>query len=117
MDPNIYKVIHLAAVIILFGALGASIYTSSNKDNKLAGILHGISLLLILISGFGLIARIWDSQWQWWMFIKMAIWLLLGGAYTLGKKRLISENTAFGIVLGLGILAVILGNAPYLGWG
>jgi hypothetical protein len=117
MDPNIYKVIHLAGVIILFGALGASIYTSSNKDNKLAAILHGISLLLILVSGFGLIARIWGSQWQWWMFVKMAIWLLLGGAYTLGKKRLISENTTFGIVLALGILAALLGNWPYLSFG
>lgn len=114
MDPDIYKVIHLAGVIILFGALGAGVYTSSNKNNKLAGILHGISLVLILVSGFGLLARIWGNQFTWWIILKLVIWLALGGSYALAKKRLLPENTAFAIILGLGVLAAILGNIPYL---
>lgn len=114
MDPDIYKVIHLAGVVILFGALGAGIYTSSNKDNKLAGVLHGISLVLILVSGFGLLAKIWDNQFTWWIILKLIIWLLLGGSYALAKKRLLTENTAFAFILGLGVLAAILGNIPYL---
>lgn len=113
MDHTIYKVIHLAAIISLFGALGASIYAPSNKNGKLAGILHGVSLVLILVSGFGLIARIWGNEWHWWMFAKMAIWFLLGGSYALAKKRILAENTAFAFILILGILAVILGNFPY----
>lgn len=114
MDPTTYKVIHLAAVIILFGALGAGIYAPSNKNSKLAGILHGISLLLILVSGFGLVAKIWGNQFHWWTYAKIVIWLLLGGSYALAKKRILTENTAFAIVILLGILAVILGNIPYL---
>ena len=114
MDPDIYKVIHLAGVIILFGALGAGVYTASSKDNKLAGMLHGISLVLILVSGFGLVAKMWGNQFTWWVIAKLVIWLLLGGSYTLAKKRLLPENTAFAFILGLGILAAILGNIPYL---
>lgn len=114
MDPDIYKVIHLAGVIILFGALGAGVYTASSKNNKLAGALHGISLVLILVSGFGLVAKIWENQFTWWIILKLLIWLLLGGAYTLAKKRLLPENTAFAFILGLGVVAAILGNIPYL---
>lgn len=114
MDPDIYKVIHLGGIIILFGALGAGVYTASSKDNKLAGILHGISLVLILVSGFGLVAKIWDNQFTWWVIAKIVIWLLLGGSYTLAKKRLLPENTAFAFILGLGVLAAVLGNIPYL---
>ena len=114
MDPVIYKIIHLAGVIILFGALGAGVYTASSKDNKLAGILHGIALVLILVSGFGLVARIWGNEFTWWILAKMVIWLLLGGSYALAKKRLLPENTAFAFILGLGVLAAILGNISYL---
>lgn len=114
MDPDIYKVIHLAGVIILFGALGAGVYTASSKNNKLAAALHGISLVLILVSGFGLLARLWGNQFTWWIVLKLLIWLLLGGSYALAKKRLLPENTAFAFILALGIIAAILGNIPYL---
>ena len=116
MDPSvIYKILHLTGVIILFGSLGASIYTPSSKNNKLAAILHGISLLLLLVSGFGMLARLYGGQFHWWMIAKLVIWLCLGGSYALAKKRLLPENTAFAIILGLGILAAILGNSPALG--
>ncbi len=115
MNPVIYKILHLVSVVILFGALGAGIYTSSNKNNKLAGILHGISLVILLVSGFGLLATVWSNQFTWWIAVKLVIWLLLGGSYALAKKRLLSENTAFLFVIGLGATAVILGNVPYLG--
>lgn len=114
MDPVIYKIIHLGSVIILFGALGAGVYTASSKDNKLAGILHGISLVLILVSGFGLLARIWGTEFHWWVILKVVIWLLLGGSYALAKKRLLPENTAFAFILGLGVIAAVLGNIPYI---
>ena len=114
MNPVIYKIIHLASVIILFGALGAGVYTNSNKNNKLAAILHGIALVLILISGFGLLASIWDNQITWWIVAKLVIWLALGGSYALAKKRLLPENTAFAFILGLGVVAAILGNVAYL---
>ena len=114
MDPDIYKVIHLSGVIILFGALGAGIYTPSSKGNKLAGALHGISLLLIIVSGFGLVAKIWSNQFTWWIILKLIIWLALGGSYALAKKRLLPEHTAFAIIIGLGIAAAFLGNVAYL---
>ncbi len=114
MNPVIYKIIHLASVVILFVVLGAGVYTSSNKSNKLAGALHGIALVLILISGFGLLAKIWDNSWHWWVIAKLVIWFLLGGSYALAKKRLLPENYAFLGIMGLGVLAAILGNIAYL---
>lgn len=115
MEPSvIYKIIHLSGVIILFGALGAGVYTASSKNNKLAGILHGISLVLILVSGFGLVVRVLANEFTWWVIAKLIIWLLLGGSYALAKKRLLPENTAFAFILGLGVLAAILGNIRYL---
>jgi len=78
-----YKVIHIFGVIFLFLSLGAYLMLSSNKvetGRKLAGISHGIAAFIILLGGFGLLARLGFSSmssWPSWIWIKLAIWLVL----------------------------------------
>lgn len=88
-----YKVIHLAGVFILLISLGGLIVNravSGNGENswkKHLTILNGISLVLILIAGFGLLARLGVS-WPWpgWIYAKVAIWLAFGAGTVLVKK-------------------------------
>ena len=56
MSYEIYKLIHLFAIISLFLSIGALLSYSGNKKQIM--ILHGLAGLILFISGFGLIARL-----------------------------------------------------------
>lgn len=66
---------------------------------------HGIGLLLILISGFGLISKKYGNQFQTWMYVKLAIWLALGGCIVLIKRKKVTGFAAWILLLSLGAAA------------
>ena len=94
MSLAAYKVLHILGILFTFIALGGLLLASRTggervQDRKLAGMLHGIGLVIILVSGFGALARIGMSNpgiWPLWMWIKVVVWLLLGAALVLIKR-------------------------------
>ena len=108
MTPQFYNFIHLAGVMLLFTAFGAVILNSSPRYNKAASILHGVSLLLIFISGMGLLGKLQLMGLKFWI-AKVVILILLGGALTLAKKKMLHPPVSLSIVLGLGFAAAYLG--------
>lgn len=84
MDLSTYKIIHLVAAMILFFAfggltLGARLANGRNfAHRQIYSILHGAGLLLLLISGFGQIAKLGVSGWPPWIILKITIWFLFG---------------------------------------
>ncbi|MCI0454804.1 MAG: hypothetical protein L0Y68_07400 [Candidatus Dadabacteria bacterium] len=78
-----YTVIHILGIMLLLLSLGAYLILSMNKSvkgKKLAAITHGIAILIILVAGFGLLARIGYmsvNNWPLWAWLKLAIWLIL----------------------------------------
>ncbi len=105
MDPLILKTLHLAGVIGLFTSLGASLLAGSGK--KGASILHGISLVLILLVGFALLHK--PPMHQYWWMVKLGLWLFIGLAPALAKRKVLPAS----IVLILCILAAV--TAAWLG--
>lgn len=105
MDPLLLKTLHLAGVFALFASLGATMLGGSQK--KSASALHGISLLLILLIGFAMLKKPPMDQ-QWWM-AKLGLWLFIGAAPVLAKKKILQPS----IVLTLCLVAAIA--AAYLG--
>lgn len=87
-----YKILHLFGIFLLFAALGAITLRSAQgtaERSRLAGISHGVALILILVSGFGLLARLGLSHdWLWpaWVWLKLLVWLLLGAALVLVRR-------------------------------
>ena len=94
MSLAAYKVLHVLGILFTFIALGGLLLASRTggervQDRKLAGMLHGIGLVIILVSGFGALARIGMSNpggWPLWMWIKLVVWLALGAALVLIKR-------------------------------
>lgn len=93
-----YKVVHILGVLFLFTALGsllAAAWPSGNAAGagplrKRAGLTHGLALVLVLVSGFGMLARLGSSApgvWGLWVWLKLLTWLLLGAALTLIRKQ------------------------------
>jgi cytochrome bd-type quinol oxidase subunit 2 len=90
MSYEVYKVLHLLGILTLFCALGGAVvlaFTGTADEQprarKLLMILHGIALVVIVVAGFGLMARkgiVHGSGWPSWIYGKFAIWLVLGAA-------------------------------------
>ena len=105
MDYLMLKTLHVAAVIGLFTSLGATLLAGSGK--KSASILHGISLLLILLVGFAMLKKPPMDQ-SWWM-IKTGLWLFLGLAPVLAKRKVLPAWLVLVLSLAAAVTAAWLG--------
>lgn len=110
MDPTIYKIIHFAGIIVLFTGIGALINADAKRPAALRGpaMLHGIGILLILVSGFGLSAKT-EIGFPVWMVIKLVILLTLGGMIAIIKRRVLPAPVLYLLAIVLGGLAAYLG--------
>ena len=113
MSYQLYKVLHILAVLLTFVALGGMTLRSfgradsDNDGSKLAGATHGVALALILITGFGMLARL-GLGFPTWVWLKVAIWLLIGASIAL-IRRLPNQAIVFWFALPLlGSLAAYL---------
>lgn len=105
MDYLTLKTLHLLSAFALFGALGAILLVSAKP--KIASILHGISLIGLLLAGFAMLRKPPMDQ-AWWM-VKSGLWLVLGMAPFFAKKRYLHPTLLFVIALAAAGLAAWLG--------
>ena len=109
-----YKFIHIIGVIFLFLSLGAYLMLSSNKvetGRRLAGITHGIAAFIILLGGFGLLARLGISSasgWPLWVWVKLAVWVILAVVIVLIKRRPELRTLLWFIIPILGAVAAYM---------
>lgn len=93
MSYEVYKVLHLISIFFFIAGIAITFMLSDNpKFNK---IVTGITSLLILVGGMGLLARIGISMKELptWVILKMTIWLVLAIAAPVLGKRLQSKKT------------------------
>lgn len=93
---ELYKVIHLVGVLVLFSVLGGAMVhainggtASTNAARRAMTVLHGTGLLVILVAGFGLVARLdlLSGGVPGWVIGKLVIWLLAGLLLTVPRQR------------------------------
>lgn len=121
MNYETYRLVHFAGIFILLFAFG-SLFTG-DKTTKGAAIGHGIGLLLILLGGFGMQAKLKDAyqiiygtSFPTWMILKIVIWVILGGAMVLAKRRIIKGLCAWVLIIALALASAYLAyNKPAMG--
>lgn len=91
MSPTTYKILHILGLLMAFGALGGLTIQSmlgneDRKARKLIAIAHGIGLVILLVSGFGMMAKLDLSYGSAWVWIKVGIWVLVGGLIALIRR-------------------------------
>lgn len=81
MSYELYRVLHIIGIVLLFTSLGALAAIGGRTDDRLrkfAAIIHGVAVAVILIAGFGLLARLeMFGGFPAWIWIKLGIWLTL----------------------------------------
>ncbi len=79
-----YKILHLVAILFLFTSLGSLAVLGQSADarlRKLASIVHGVSAAVILVAGFGLLARLgFFGKIPTWAWLKVGLWILLAAS-------------------------------------
>ena len=59
---------------------------------------HGVALVIVLVAGFGMIARLgMGGGWPLWVWLKLVIWLVLGAATVFVRKA--GESAGWLLVL------------------
>jgi len=114
LSYNAYKLIHLIFILLLFFSLGAYLILSrmgTLRARRLAAITHGISTVIILVSGFGLIAKLGIGSfesWPAWLWVKLAVWLLLALVMAVIKRVPSLTAVLWFVIPALGALAVFM---------
>ena len=99
------KTLHVAGVIGLFTSLGATLMAGSAR--KSGAILHGVSLVLILLVGFAMLKKPPMDQ-SWWM-VKTGLWFFLGAAPVLAKRKVMAPWLVLTLSIAAGVAAAWLG--------
>lgn len=86
MTPTTYYLIHLISLFVLFGYTFYA-FAAPAETRKKVLIITGIASVLVFISGFGLVAKLYQNQFQGWMFVKMGAWLGLAALAGFGYRR------------------------------
>lgn len=106
-----YHILHLVAVMILFAGTGTALAAADNVTSRKCGaILRGIALLLLLVTGFGLLAKLnLMKSVPLWAWLKVVIWIIAAVLPVFVKRKMIAGTFAVTIALVLGAVAACLG--------
>ncbi len=117
MSPEFYKILHLIGLICLFAGIGGFLtYGNAQAPRiKMVAILHGVGLLLLLVSGFGMQAK-YGHGFPFWIILKIILFLGLGALLGLAKSGKLTPRNAVIIGLALGFLAAYAGLFGKFGW-
>lgn len=107
MPYEVYKLIHFSSIFLSLTTLALALV--GNLKDRWIKVMSGMSGLLILVSGMGLLARVGVSHGEafpLWVKGKFLFWMILaiGGPITI--RRLKSKRTpAFFMFIGVAISA------------
>lgn len=109
MSLAFYHLAHLVglmAVFIGFGCLMGDVRSRSAMK------WHGIGLIISLISGFGMLAKLHIfSTMPTWVWVKIALWLVLGYLPVLARRGKLSPSRT---ALLAALIGLVLGGMGYL---
>lgn len=114
MSIQTYHFLHLIGLILVFIGFGGLL---SSEGARKAMKWHGIGLIISLVSGFGMLAKMSKGlpegapslYTQHWVIVKLALWLVLGFLPVLAKRRVLSAQVVVLIAILIGAVLAYLG--------
>ncbi|MCA9682632.1 MAG: hypothetical protein KC457_10585 [Myxococcales bacterium] len=95
MSYQFYNLLHILGIVLVFMAIGGWAFHGINggtkESNKARGLLaatHGIGVLLILVAGFGMLAKMGGSNmFPGWIHPKLLIWVLVAASPAIFNRK------------------------------
>jgi hypothetical protein len=113
-----YNVVHIVGIVLVMSALGGSALhainggtRATNRARGLVAALHGAGVLLILVGGFGMLARLGfrhGANFPGWLWVKLAVWAAVAGLLFLVGRRPALARPAYLALPLLGGLAAYM---------
>src|SRR4051812_47914796 len=116
MSYEFYRVLHLLGIFMVLLAMGAVTFhvtaggtKANNPRRALLAATHGLGVLITLIAGFGLLARLGISaDVPLWAWMKLGIWLVFGVGMTLVYRMPSAAKVLWFIWILLAVAAATL---------
>lgn len=97
MSPLVYYILHVASLLALTGGIFYG-FAGAPGTRKTVMIVTGIASVLLLVSGFGLLAKIHANQFHTWVIVKLVAWLGLSALAGIGYRKRDQAGLFMGIV-------------------
>jgi hypothetical protein len=114
MSYEFYRLIHFLGLFMVFSALGGQFVAAMNSGDAKArpgrtwiAIFHGLGLVLALVAGFGMLAKL-QIPMGGWVMVKLVAWLVLGGMGAIAARKRSLSGVLWGITIALGLLGAYL---------
>lgn len=106
MSPQVYYILHLVSLLALTGGVFYG-FAGAPSTRKTVLIVTGIASLLMLISGFGLLAKLHGNQFSTWVIVKLVAWLGVSALAGIGYRKRDQAGLFMGII-GLLLFVALL---------
>ena len=113
-----YKLVHLFGIILTFVMLGAitlhaatGAAKSTNPLRRSVTALHGVGAFLILLGGFGMLARLGvmhSSGFPGWLWVKIGVWVVVAALVILPYRKPSLARPLLFVLPLLGVLAAYM---------
>ncbi|MCK6598713.1 MAG: hypothetical protein L6Q37_10145 [Bdellovibrionaceae bacterium] len=123
MSYEVYKTLHLMGLVLTFTSLIAMIAIQLLKSDadeakkifKKFFIAHGIGVTILIISGFGLAARLgFFAQMPTWIYVKIALWGCAVILASIVKRKLLPTILIYALCILIPIIGSIVAvNKPF----
>jgi len=92
MNPQYYSLLHVFALFVLTAHTFMAFANPEPENRKRTMTITGVAGLLVLVSGFGLLSKVYHNTWPGgWLALKLFCWLgfmaLAGMAYRRAHLR------------------------------
>lgn len=94
---QLYNVVHIIGIVLAMSALGGacvlamtSASIAAKPPRKLLAILHGFGVFLVLLGGFGMLARlglVHGGSFPAWLWVKLGVWGIVAASLMLALRK------------------------------
>ncbi len=86
MSAQVYHLLHLISGFLLVATTFQAFAAPTPERRRKTSIVSGVLALLMLVGGFGLMAR-FSYDWSVWIYIKIAAWLVVSSLAGIAFRR------------------------------
>lgn len=108
MNPIYYYLLHVFSLFVLTAHTFMAFANPAPENRKRTGMITGVAALFVLISGFGLLAKVYPGHFPWWVGVKLVCWLGLSALAGMAFKRPHLRGILAGTSLTLLLVALVM---------